>query len=187
MSGKKVWLWAVEKVPCRHISSCGTHWDYHLSSKVSDRAKACWRSDRWIPLNFCLEVKTSQLKGNVYLLGQGTNLILANSLLILFSSSSRALAFLRSAINCTNPRIFELFPELPRPKNPDAAEDAMMESRSRLLVPDLIRALDRYINQSPSLNNPIQSRSYCLGRLDYRISSRRVIQLGTNGLGETDG
>ena len=38
----------------------------------------------------------------------------ANSLFILFSSSSLALAFLRSAINCTRPRMFELFPELPR-------------------------------------------------------------------------
>jgi hypothetical protein len=48
-------------------------------------------------------------------------------LLILFSSSSLALAFLKSAINCTNPRIFALFPMLPRPKNPAAAEDAMIE------------------------------------------------------------
>ena len=40
--------------------------------------------------------------------------MLASSLFILFSSSSLALAFRRSAINCTNPRIFELFPELPR-------------------------------------------------------------------------
>ena len=38
----------------------------------------------------------------------------ASSLLILFSSSSLARAFLRSAMNWTNPRMFELFPELPR-------------------------------------------------------------------------
>jgi hypothetical protein len=57
-----------------------------------------------------------------------TNLIFANSLLILFSSSSLALAFLKSAINCTSPRIWELFPELARPKNPAAAEVAMLEA-----------------------------------------------------------
>ena len=50
----------------------------------------------------------------------------ANSLLILFSSSSLALAFRRSAMNCTNPRMFELFPELPRLKKPAAADEAMM-------------------------------------------------------------
>jgi hypothetical protein len=54
------------------------------------------------------------------------NLIFANSLLIRFSSNSLALAFRKSAINCTNPRIFELFPELPRLRKPAAAEDAML-------------------------------------------------------------
>lgn len=58
-------------------------------------------------------------------------LIFANSLLILFSSSSLALAFRRSAINCTNPRIFELFPEEPRLKKLLAAEVAMIDYRDR--------------------------------------------------------
>ena len=55
-----------------------------------------------------------------------TNLILASSLLILFSSNSLALAFLKSAINCTNPRMFALFPDVPRLKKPAAAEVAMI-------------------------------------------------------------
>lgn len=50
-----------------------------------------------------------------------TNRIFASSLFILFSSSSLALAFLRSAMNCTNPRMFELFPELPRLRKLDPA------------------------------------------------------------------
>jgi len=41
-----------------------------------------------------------------------------------FSSSSRALAFLRSAMNCTSPRILELL-LLERPRKPPPAEDAM--------------------------------------------------------------
>jgi len=53
----------------------------------------------------------------------------ASSLFILFSSSSLALAFLRSAMNCTSPRMFELLFELPRDKNPDAADPA---------IPDLL-------------------------------------------------
>jgi hypothetical protein len=60
-----------------------------------------------------------------------TNLIFANSLLIRFSSNSLALAFRKSAINCTNPRIFELFPELPRPRKPAAAEDAILDFPGR--------------------------------------------------------
>ena len=52
----------------------------------------------------------------------------ASSLLILFSSNSLALAFLKSAMNCTSPRMFALFPEDPRLKKPAAAEDAMMGS-----------------------------------------------------------
>lgn len=56
-----------------------------------------------------------------------THRILANSLLIRFSSSSRARAFLRSAMNWTRPRMFELL--LPdRPRKPAAAEEAMMSS-----------------------------------------------------------
>jgi hypothetical protein len=50
--------------------------------------------------------------------------IFASSLLMRFSSSSRALAFLRSAMNCTKPRIFELL-LLERPKKP-AADEAIM-------------------------------------------------------------
>lgn len=48
--------------------------------------------------------------------------MLANSLLMRFSSSSRALAFLRSAMNCTRPRMFELL-ELDLPRKPAAVED----------------------------------------------------------------
>jgi hypothetical protein len=54
----------------------------------------------------------------------------ASSLLILFSSSSLALAFLRSAMNCTSPRIF-VFPELPRPKKPPEVAALMAGSYSR--------------------------------------------------------
>ena len=43
-----------------------------------------------------------------------------------FSSSSRALAFLKSAMNCTSPRMLELL-LLERPRKPPAAEDAMVE------------------------------------------------------------
>jgi hypothetical protein len=48
-----------------------------------------------------------------------TYLMLASSLLILFSSSSLALAFLRSEMNCTSPRMLALL--LDRPKKPDPA------------------------------------------------------------------
>lgn len=48
----------------------------------------------------------------------------ANSLLMRFSSSSRALAFLKSAMNCTRPRMFELL-ELDLPRKPAAVEDMM--------------------------------------------------------------
>lgn len=50
----------------------------------------------------------------------------ASSLLILFSSNSLALAFLKSAMNWTSPRMFALFPDEPRLKNPPA-EEAMIE------------------------------------------------------------
>jgi hypothetical protein len=60
-----------------------------------------------------------------------TDLMFANSLFILFSSNSLALAFLKSAINCTRPRMFELFPEFPRLRKPAAAEDAMVSCRSQ--------------------------------------------------------
>jgi hypothetical protein len=55
----------------------------------------------------------------------GTDLMFASSLLILFSSRSLALAFLRSAMNWTSPRIFELFPVVPRPKKFTAVEALM--------------------------------------------------------------
>jgi hypothetical protein len=59
----------------------------------------------------------------------------ANSLLILFSSSSLALAFLRSAINWTKPRMFALFPEDPRLRKPAAAEEAISQSRVAFYTP----------------------------------------------------
>jgi hypothetical protein len=49
----------------------------------------------------------------------------ASSLLILFSSNSLALAFLRSAMNWTSPRILELFPELPRLRKPPDVDELM--------------------------------------------------------------
>ncbi len=52
--------------------------------------------------------------------------MLASSLLILFSSSSRALAFLKSAMNCTKPRILELL-LLERPRKPPPVEEAISE------------------------------------------------------------
>lgn len=54
-----------------------------------------------------------------------TNRIFASSLLILFSSKSRARAFLRSAMNWTRPRMLEL-PVVDRPRKPAAAEEAML-------------------------------------------------------------
>ncbi len=61
----------------------------------------------------------------------------ASSLLILFSSKSLALAFLRSAMNCTSPRIELLFPAEDRPRKPAAAalaslEDAPASRKNRL-------------------------------------------------------
>jgi hypothetical protein len=53
----------------------------------------------------------------------------ASSLLIRFSSNSLARALRKSAINCTNPRMFELFPELPLLKKFEAAEEAMVDYR----------------------------------------------------------
>jgi hypothetical protein len=55
----------------------------------------------------------------------------ANSLLILFSSNSLALAFLKSAMNCTKPRMLDPFPEFPRLRKPAAAEDAIVSCRSQ--------------------------------------------------------
>lgn len=52
--------------------------------------------------------------------------MLANSLLMRFSSSSRALAFLKSAMNWTRPRMFELL-LLERPRNP---VDDILDSKS---------------------------------------------------------
>ncbi len=52
--------------------------------------------------------------------------MLASSLLIRFSSSSRALAFLKSAMNCTKPRILELL-LLERPRKPPPVEEAISE------------------------------------------------------------
>jgi hypothetical protein len=57
----------------------------------------------------------------------------ASSLLIRFSSNSLARALRKSDINCTNPRIFELFPELPLLKKFEAAAEAMVEIGSRFL------------------------------------------------------
>lgn len=57
-------------------------------------------------------------------MGFPTHRILASSLLMRFSSNSRALAFLRSAMNCTSPRMFELL-LLDRPRKPEEAEEAM--------------------------------------------------------------
>lgn len=48
--------------------------------------------------------------------------MLANSLLIRFSSSSLALAFLKSAMNCTRPRMFELL-LVERPRKPLPPDD----------------------------------------------------------------
>lgn len=50
--------------------------------------------------------------------------ILANSLLMRFSSSSRALAFLKSAMNWTRPRMLELL-LLERPRKPPPEEDIL--------------------------------------------------------------
>lgn len=54
--------------------------------------------------------------------GEAPYRILASSLLMRFSSSSRALAFLRSAMNWTRPRMFELL-ELDLPRKPAAVDD----------------------------------------------------------------
>jgi len=102
---------------------------------------------RCLPLNFCLY--GCQRKFSKRQFQCAAYLMFASSLLILFSSSSLALAFLRSAMNCTSPShpsafapfptmscnlhgsslapdiyaplIFELPPPLPLPRNPAAA------------------------------------------------------------------
>ena len=80
-------------------------------------------SDLWISvLN---EEQKSALHEKPWTCRVITNLMFASSLLILFSSSSLALAFLRSAMNCTRPRMFELLLELPRPRKLPA-EDAIV-------------------------------------------------------------
>lgn len=59
--------------------------------------------------------------------------MLASSLLILFSSKSRALAFLKSAMNWTSPRIFAVFvPDRPR-KPPEAMADMLEAWGSEVL------------------------------------------------------
>ena len=89
--------------------------------------------DYYMPLNFCLEfTQVSSLSVLDSL--KVTNLILANSLLIRFSSSSRALAFRRSAMNCTNPRIVELPLLFPRPKKLDPVEDDIPAARLTALI-----------------------------------------------------
>ena len=84
--------------PCKRISSCGTHWDCHLCMLKLFNLVV---SSPCLPLNFCLQ--KGQRKFPAPQCQTPTNLIFASSLLILFSSSSLALAFLRSAMNCTSP------------------------------------------------------------------------------------
>lgn len=93
-----------------------------------------------VPLNFCLRSKNTNqypvpVRARLSLPVSLAHLIFANSLLILFSSSSRARAFLRSAINCTRPRMFALL-LLERPRKP-AAEEAILsyeEGLERVVV-----------------------------------------------------
>jgi len=87
----------------------------------------------YMPLNFCLEFTGSAHYPHSVLV-KVTNLILANSLLIRFSSNSRALAFRKSAINCTNPRIVELPLLFPRPKKLDPVEDDIPAARLTALI-----------------------------------------------------
>jgi len=76
-----------------------------------------------LPLNFCLQNIVLSVILIYFEQNQATptHLMLASSLLMRFSSSSRALAFLRSAMNCTNPRMFELL-LVDRPRKPPAVE-----------------------------------------------------------------
>lgn len=121
-------------LPCRRISSCGSRLSCHLRDPVVSTLSpgACTTprqgSCKDKPLNFCLyDVVGQYVRPSRGILVVPTHLMLANSLLIRFSSSSRARAFLRSAMNWTRPRIFELL--LPdRPRKPAAAEEAMMSS-----------------------------------------------------------
>jgi hypothetical protein len=78
----------------------------------------------------------------------------ANSLFILFSSNSLALAFLKSAINCTRPRMFEPFPEFPRLRKP--AEDAMVSCRSQ---PPFYSSLQHFSHGCPGPVRTMPPRS----------------------------
>lgn len=85
-------------------------------------------SSKCEPLNFCL-VGNSFYVSIVLACGKrGSPIVcasyrmLANSLLMRFSSNSRALAFLKSAMNWTRPRMLELL-ELDRPRKPAAVDD----------------------------------------------------------------
>lgn len=78
-----------------------------IYTMLVSRRVATRRGSLALPLNFCLltNISDSTAQNSPR---YTTYRILANSLLIRFSSSSRALALRRSAMNCTRPRMFEL-------------------------------------------------------------------------------
>lgn len=146
------------------------------------------------PLNFCLYHRKSI---SVFPTSEGcrriTHLMFASSLLIRFSSSSLALAFRMSAINCTNPRILALFPDEPRLKKPAAAELAML--KSWLSFPTHVDALQSAV--APKCPPPGYDRCESRGRsvprrktarlpgLTGRVAGRRGSQ--SEGFEETEG
>lgn len=85
--------------------------------------------------------------------------ILASSLLMRFSSSSRALAFLKSAINCTSPRMFELL-LLDRPRKPEPVEEDMLGVSTR----DSWISSRRDIRNEDSSRSPVWTAGFQIGR-----------------------
>lgn len=96
---------------------------------------------------------------------QATHRMLASSLLMRFSSSSRALAFLRSAMNCTSPRMLELL-LLERPRKPPAAEDAMANVRYQRMGDQ--RQAQRYSREDESRSFERVGSPGSVNRRSYR-------------------
>ena len=115
--------------PCKRISSCGSRSSFRLC-RVSSYSPTGGRGSspltRWVrTLELLSAMRRAVSDANPHRPPDAglpsTYLMLANSLLMRFSSSSRALAFRRSAMNCTNPRMFELL-LVDRPRKPLAVE-----------------------------------------------------------------
>ena len=117
---------------CTRISSCGIRSSCHLHHVSTLPARTARESQtfEFLPRNVAGQHRFDSTPGV-----QQTYRILANSLLMRFSSSSRARAFLRSAINWTSPRMFALL-LLDRPKKPLGPEDDILYEWQKACSPD---------------------------------------------------